>query len=186
MYDEGISYLKEQKWYRGLLINEKNEIVSGLKEAADNLVKKSFDADYDLNNKLLDAIYSNGSQAEDIVDIYLGDKFIDLTADANNDGKVEKSEFIIAINDMDISNEEAWDLYLGNYDGKNAQAAKQYGVDARVYAEAMAYYDKLTAEYKGKGTSATNVKKARFRQYLKTISKNEKEIRFIYGTKYKN
>ena len=75
LYDDVIPYLTRKSWYSNCTSEQKAELLADFKEAADKLTKKSFRDEYNLNNKKLESIFGNGSKAEDIVNIYLADKY---------------------------------------------------------------------------------------------------------------
>ncbi len=108
LYDAVIPHLNKQGWYRKCTAEQKAEILTAFKEAADKLTKKSFlPKGYSLNNKTLERIYNNGSHADDIVGLYLCDKYIGMKADVNRDDKIEKSEYVNFVSGMDVDNDDA-------------------------------------------------------------------------------
>ncbi len=201
LYDNSMSYLVRKSWYKGLSENEKNGIISELKEVTDDLTKKRFATDFDMNSKILDTIYSSGSNPEDIVDIYLCDKYVKLKADVNNDDTVKKSEYVDFVSGMNVGNDDAWNLYLSNYDSEDAVEAEEHGIDAKVFMTAVVGMDNIQADYrlngkivdgkyltkeeKARGKVISGSRREKIERYLKSVC-NSREYLFLLGTEYES
>ncbi len=184
LYDEVIPYLAEQGWYNECSAGQKAEILKDFKEAADKLTKKRIVPSYNLNNKKLESIYANGASAAEVVNIYLVDKYIGLSADVNGDGELERAEVVGAITEMDVDNDAAWDLYLSKYDSKTASEAEGFGIDAKLFMTAVADMDGIKADYRENGKIISGSRRAKVERYLNSVCSSYKEYLFLLGMEY--
>ena len=127
------------------------------------------------------AKYSSIDQ-DDLTMFYAG------KAEAGKDNSVKKSEVVNVISGLNITDDDAWTLYLSDYDSKGANYAHDNGIEGFSYIEfleALNSVDEPTES--GKYGTYTQEEAKRAALQLKGLSKQEKAILWqSVNTKWKN
>ncbi len=110
--------------------------------------------------------------------------FLAGASEANADGSVKKSEILDVISDIDLDNDDAWTLYLSRYDGNMAKAAREYGVDAKLFMTAVIDMNDITADKDKNGKTISGSRRNKIEKYLGSVCSTYEEYLFLLGTEY--
>ena len=103
---------------------------------------------------------------------------------ADSGGSLTKGEVVEVITGLDVSDEDAWVLYLTKYDSKSDLEAYEHGIDAELYMTAVVDMGGIKSDYNSSGKAISGSRREKIERYLNSVCSTYKEYLFLLGTEY--
>ena len=104
--------------------------------------------------------------------------------EAKSDGSLTKAEAVDVLAKLNLDDEDAWAMYLSDYDSPTAQEAKKHGIDATLYMTAAVDMSGIKADYDKNGKAISGSRRKKIERYLNSVCGSYKEYLFLLGTEY--